>query len=77
MLAVTTIRTRYYRLSLREDAMSLVCKCDKCQKFALAQRMPTTSLTPITSPLPFATWGMDILGPVSYTHLTLPTKRIV
>jgi len=32
-------------------------------KVAAIQQLPTTPLTPIVSPLPFATWGMDILGP--------------
>jgi len=32
-LAVMTIRTGYYWLSLREDAMNLVQTCNKCQKF--------------------------------------------
>ena len=36
--------------------------CDNCQKFAPIY-LPTTPLTSIVSPLPFATWGMDILGP--------------
>jgi len=62
-LAVTTIRTGYYWPSIREDAMTLVRTCDKCQKFAPVQRAPSTIMTPIVSPLPFATWGMDILGP--------------
>jgi len=42
--------------------MNLVRTCDKCLKFASVQRLPTTPLTPIVSPLLFATWGMDILG---------------
>jgi len=36
-LAVTVIRTGYYWLSLQEDAINLVCTCDKCQKFAPIQ----------------------------------------
>jgi len=33
-LIVMAIRTDYYWLSLREDAMNLVRTCYKCQKFA-------------------------------------------
>lgn len=36
-LAVIVIRTGYYWPSLHEDAMSLVCIYDKCQKFAPIQ----------------------------------------
>ena len=43
--------------------MTLVRTRDKCQKFAPVQRAPSTIMTPIVSPLPFSTWGMDILGP--------------
>jgi len=43
--------------------MNLVRTCDKCQKFAPIQWLPTTPLMPIFNPLPFATWGMGILGP--------------
>ena len=44
--------------------MNLVRIYDKCQKFAPVQRLPIIPLTLIVSPLPFATWGMDILGPL-------------
>jgi len=43
--------------------MTVVRTCDKCQRFAAIQRVPSTTMTPIVSPFPFATWGMDILGP--------------
>ena len=56
-LAVTAIRTSYYWPSLLEDAMTLVQICDKCQRFAPIQRVPSTPMTPIISPLPFTTWG--------------------
>lgn len=43
--------------------MRLVRRCDKCQILSLVRGKPTTPLTPILSPLPFTTLGMDILGP--------------
>jgi len=45
--------------------MTLVRTCDKCQKFAPIQRVLSTPMTPIISALPFAIWGVDILGPFS------------
>ena len=83
-LAFMVIRTCYYWPSLREDAMNLVRTCDKCQKFTPIQ-WPTTPLTLIISPLPFATWGKDIprrfpkaTGQHRYLFVTVDyfTKRI-
>jgi len=54
-LAVMAIRTGYYWLSLREDAMTQVRTYDKCQKFAPIQQVPSTPVTPIISPLPLTT----------------------
>ena len=46
------------------DAVELVKKCDKCQQFGNVQRLPAERLTTITSPWPFAQWGIDIVGPL-------------
>jgi len=63
-LATRALRTGYYCRTLRTDAIEMLKKCDKCQRFAPVHHQPSTALTTIHSPLPFATWGMDILGPV-------------
>nr|CAN77598.1 hypothetical protein VITISV_001304 [Vitis vinifera] len=39
-------------------------KCDRCQRYTPIPRMPSEVLNPITSPWPFALWGMDIVGPL-------------
>jgi len=62
-LMVDAIQMGYYWPSLCEDDMNLVRKYEKCQKFTLVQRKPTNPLIPIVRPLPFATLGIDILGP--------------
>ena len=62
-LAEKTLRTGYYWPTLKEDALNMVKHCDKCQRFAHLIRRPAQKLTPITSPIPFAKWGMDLLGP--------------
>ena len=54
-------RRHYFWPTLEADAKELVKKCDKCQKFGIHR--PATDLTAIHSPIPFAKWGMDILGP--------------
>ncbi|XP_056698721.1 uncharacterized protein [Spinacia oleracea] len=62
-LAEKALRTGYYWPTLKEDALNLVKRCDKCQRFAHLIRRPSQRLTPITSHIPFAKWGMDLLGP--------------
>ena len=38
-------------------------KCDQCQRFALNIHQPGDVLNPLSSPWPFAQWGLDIVGP--------------
>ncbi|XP_056685855.1 uncharacterized protein [Spinacia oleracea] len=66
-LAEKALRTGYYWPTLKDDAISLVKKCDKCQRFAHLINRPAQVMTPITSPIPFAKWGMDLLGPYTAT----------
>ena len=47
---------------MQEDAVELVKKCDKCQRFGNVQRLPAEKLMTIASPWPFAQWGIDIVG---------------
>ena len=49
---------------MQVDAVELVKKCNKCQRFRNVQRLPAERLTMITSPWPFAQWGIDIIGPL-------------
>ena len=44
--------------------MELVKKCDNCQRFRNVQRLLAERMTMITSPWPFAQWGIDIVGPL-------------
>ena len=44
--------------------MELVKKCEKCQRFGNVQRLPVERMTMITSPWPFAQWGINIIGPL-------------
>ncbi|XP_056695656.1 uncharacterized protein [Spinacia oleracea] len=62
-LAEKALRTGYYWPTLKEDALDLVKRCDKCQRFAHLIQRSAQKLTPSTSPIPFAKWGMDLLGP--------------
>uniref|UniRef100_A0A2N9IWS2 Integrase catalytic domain-containing protein n=1 Tax=Fagus sylvatica TaxID=28930 RepID=A0A2N9IWS2_FAGSY len=48
----------------RSDAVRYVRKCDKCQRFAPKIHQPAQELNPLSSPWPFAQWGLDIVGPL-------------
>ena len=48
---------------MQKDAADYVRKCEKCQKHAPSIHQPAGSLNPISSPWPFAQWGLDIVGP--------------
>ncbi|XP_021761159.1 uncharacterized protein LOC110725991 [Chenopodium quinoa] len=66
-LAKKAAHLGYYWPSLKSDSMKMVKKCNKCQRFATLIHRPANSLSAISSPLPFAKWGMDILGPYTPT----------
>ncbi|XP_077232285.1 uncharacterized protein LOC143868277 [Tasmannia lanceolata] len=61
-LAIKVLLRGLYWPTLRQDALNLVKKCERCQKFSPVSHQPAVPMTPIISPLPFAVWGMDILG---------------
>ena len=53
----------YWWLSMHKEALEYVKKCDQCQRFAPNIHKPGGELNPLSSPWPFAQWGLDILGP--------------
>ncbi|XP_057484915.1 uncharacterized protein LOC130771317 [Actinidia eriantha] len=52
----------YWWPYMQKDAQVYVRKCNKCQLFFPLIHQPARDLTPLTSPWPFAQWGMDIVG---------------
>nr|XP_023906600.1 uncharacterized protein LOC112018320 [Quercus suber] len=48
---------------MQKDAAEYVLKCEQCQKHAPLIHQPAGNLSPISSPWPFAQWGLDIIGP--------------
>ena len=63
-------RLEFYWPSILKGVKAYVKICDRCQKFAPVVRQPPEMLTSISSPIPFAMWGMDILGhfPMASAH---------
>ena len=53
---------------MQEDAKNMFKNCNKCQRFAKVPHLPPEKLTVMSSPCPFAVWGIDLIGP-------LPTGR--
>jgi hypothetical protein len=64
MLVHKAIWAGYYWPTMNKDSVEMVQKCDKCQRFAQVMKSPPEKLSPITSPWPFAKWGVDIVCPM-------------
>ena len=54
----------YYWPTMKQDVANYIKRCDQCQRHAPIPHMPLEVLNPVTSPWPFAQWGMDIVGPL-------------
>jgi len=50
---------------MEEDCHKYVKFCDTCQKYVNAQHIPPSLLHSLTSPWPFSTWGIDIIGKIT------------
>ena len=48
---------------MQKEVQKYVKKCDQCQRFAPNIHQPRGVLNPLSSPWPFAQWGLDIVGP--------------
>ncbi|XP_058726507.1 uncharacterized protein LOC131597862 [Vicia villosa] len=62
-LARKALRAGYYWPTMQDDAKEYVKRCDKCQRFEDMHLAPPNELKSLSSPWPFAWWGMDLLGP--------------
>ena len=47
---------------MQKEALEYAKKCDQCQRFAPSIHQPGGVLNPLSSPWPFAQWGLDIVG---------------
>ena len=57
------IQVGYYWPTMLKDDQAYVKTYDKCQRFSNLIRQLSEELTPMTTPWPFAQWGLDIMGP--------------
>ncbi|KAL5559394.1 hypothetical protein UlMin_035605 [Ulmus minor] len=67
-LAHKVLRQGYYWPTIQANSLAFVQKCDKCQRFSTIPHQPPEEVTLVSSPWPFAKWGIDLIGP-------LPTAR--
>jgi ribonuclease HI len=63
-LAHRAMSQGYWWLYMQSDSVRYVKACDKCQRFAPKIHQPARELNPLSSPWPFAQWGIDIVGPL-------------
>ena len=61
----------YYWPTMRADAANYTRKCDRCQRLAPVMKSLVQDLISVSSPWPFAQWGIDIVGPL----LTAPAQK--
>ena len=61
-LAHKVLRQGYYWPTIQADSLAFVQKCDKCQHFPTIPCQPPEELTVVSSPWPFAKWGIDLIG---------------
>ena len=60
-LAFKALRQGYYWPIMKADYMEFAKKCDKCQHFAPVLKAHLKELTIMTSPWPFAVWGIKLI----------------
>ena len=53
----------YWWPNMQKEAQEYVKKCDQCQRYAPNIHQLGGVLNPLSSPWPFAQWGLDIVGP--------------
>ncbi|CAA0817909.1 P-loop containing nucleoside triphosphate hydrolases superfamily protein, partial [Striga hermonthica] len=63
-LAGKALRAGYYWPKIRKAVERLVQVCDKCQRHGRIPHIPAEAMTTINCPIPFAQWGIDLVGPL-------------
>ena len=65
----------YYWPTLHQDAKQFAQSCEPCQKTTNLHHLPPKRLSSISTPYPFAVWGLDLIEPLP----TAPgqAKRVV
>ena len=64
VLAKKIARQGYFWLTMEIDYVRFVKKCHNYQTYGDVSHLPSMKLQGMTSPWPFAAWGIDIIGEV-------------
>ena len=64
ILAKKIVRQGYYWMSMEKDYIQTVRQCHQCQMHGNLTHLPPTVLNSLSSPWPFAAWGIDIIGEI-------------
>jgi len=57
------LRAGYYWPTMEQDCEAMIRRCEGCQAHGNDVKRAPTELHSLTTPWPFAQWGMDIVGP--------------
>ena len=63
-LAHRAIIQGYWWPNMQREAQEYIKKCDQCQRFVPNIHQLGRIRNPLSSPWPFAQWGLDIMGPL-------------
>ena len=63
-MAQKALRQGFYWPTMKEDAINIVKRCDAGQRFAKIPRAQPSYLQQMSSPRPFAMWGIDLINPL-------------
>src|SRR3954469_22930654 len=66
-MAKKILRAGYYWSTMETDCHNHVRICHKCQIYADKVHVPPVPLNVLTSPWPFAMWGIDMIGEIKPT----------
>lgn len=61
------LRAGYFWLTMETDCRNYAKKCHKCQIYEDKVHVPPAPLNVMTSPWPFAMWGIDMIGRIEPT----------
>ena len=64
-LAYQVLRMGYYWPTIHQDARKFAQSYEPCQKTTNLHHRPPERLALISTPYPFAIWGLDLIGPLS------------
>ena len=64
ILAKKIVRQGYYWMSMEKDCIQTVRQCYQCQIHGNLNHLQPTVLNSLSSPWPFAAWGIDIIGEI-------------